>query len=223
MRRSSTIVSIVVHAVVVVAALLAQVLAVGPLPAVPNQRLDFAGLIPVRVVDIPLPAPQRSAGGVAAAEPGDPAIAPVDAPPSVVPEIASGCRCVLPDTVGMERGIGSWTDFGTVAPVPVPPPPTAPQTPIHLHSGMQAPRKITHVDPVYPRAAQIAHVEGTVILEAVIDVNGAVTSVRVLRSITLLDQAALDAVRGWKFTPTLLNGVAVPVALTITVRFSLTQ
>jgi protein TonB len=77
------------------------------------------------------------------------------------------------------------------------------------------------VAPVYPVIAREAKVEGTVILEAVIDPTGRVDHVRVLRSRPLLDQAAVDAVRGWRYTPTLLNGVPVPVLLTITVRFTL--
>ncbi len=60
-----------------------------------------------------------------------------------------------------------------------------------------------------------------VILEAVIGVDGKVTNAQVLRSIPLLDQAALDAVRQWQYTPTLLNGAPVPVIMTVTVTFTL--
>ena len=63
--------------------------------------------------------------------------------------------------------------------------------------------------------------EGVVILEAVIDADGSVTSVKVLRSIPLLDDAAVKAVRGWRFTPARLNGQAVPVVMTVTVNFTL--
>ena len=59
------------------------------------------------------------------------------------------------------------------------------------------------------------------ILEATIGPDGRVQDVKVLRSIPLLDQAALDAVRQWVFTPTLLNGVPVPVIMTVTVQFTL--
>jgi periplasmic protein TonB len=62
-----------------------------------------------------------------------------------------------------------------------------------------------------------------VILETLIGANGRVEDARVLRSIPLLDQAALDAVRQWEFTPTLLNGNPVPVIMTTTVQFSLLQ
>jgi len=64
-------------------------------------------------------------------------------------------------------------------------------------------------------------VQGIVIIEATIGPNGSVQDARVLRSIPLLDQSALDAVRQWQYTPTLLNGVAVPVIMTVTVQFTL--
>jgi protein TonB len=60
-----------------------------------------------------------------------------------------------------------------------------------------------------------------VILEVFIDEDGTVADTRVLRSIPLLDQAAMDAVRQWKFTPTLLNGAPTRVVMTVTVMFTL--
>jgi protein TonB len=64
-------------------------------------------------------------------------------------------------------------------------------------------------------------VQGVVILEAVIGEDGTVQNVRVLRSKPLLDDAAVEAVRQWRFTPTLLNGQPVPIVMTVTVRFDL--
>ena len=58
-------------------------------------------------------------------------------------------------------------------------------------------------------------------IEAVIGVDGRVQDMRLQRSIPLLDRAALDAVRSWLYTPTILNGQPVPVILTVTVRFRL--
>ena len=75
--------------------------------------------------------------------------------------------------------------------------------------------------PVYPDIAMRARVAGMVILEAVIDAEGRVVNVKVLRSVPMLDQAAIDAVRQWEFTPTRLNGVPVPVVMTVTVNFTL--
>ena len=63
--------------------------------------------------------------------------------------------------------------------------------------------------------------QGTVILEAVINERGAIERVRVLRSVPLLDAAAITAVQNWRYTPTLLNGVPVSVLMTITINFRL--
>ena len=63
--------------------------------------------------------------------------------------------------------------------------------------------------------------QGIVILEAVINEDGEVSQLRVLRSAPLLDEAAMNAVRQWRFTPTLLNGQAVPIVMTVTVSFQL--
>jgi protein TonB len=75
---------------------------------------------------------------------------------------------------------------------------------------------------VYPLTARAAHKEGLVIIEATIDEQGNVTDTQLLRSIPLLDEAALVAVRQWKFSPTLLNGMPVPIVMTVTVNFALT-
>ena len=69
--------------------------------------------------------------------------------------------------------------------------------------------------------ARSARVSGIVILEAVIGPDGRVTDVTVLRSVALLDEAAVEAVQQWEYTPTLLNGVPVPVIMTVTVNFTL--
>jgi protein TonB len=92
---------------------------------------------------------------------------------------------------------------------------------IRVGGDIPAPTKIRNVQPTYPQIAQSARIQGVVIIEATIDREGRIAHARVLRSIPLLDQAALDAVRQWEYEPTLLNGVPVPVIVTVTVRFSL--
>jgi protein TonB len=87
-------------------------------------------------------------------------------------------------------------------------------------SRIMEPRKIKDVQPVYPAIAQSARVSGAVVIEATIGSDGKVTDAKVVRSIPLLDQAALDAVRQWEYTPTLLNGVPVPVLTTVTINFT---
>ena len=106
---------------------------------------------------------------------------------------------------------------------PVAPPTPKPTGPIRPGGQVSPPQRITYVEPSYPSAARTARLEGNVILEATIDESGAVKDVRVLRSIPLLDQAAIAAVSRWRYTPTKLNGVAVPVLLTVTVSFAINR
>jgi len=93
--------------------------------------------------------------------------------------------------------------------------------PVRVGGDIKEPTKIRDVRPVYPQEAQDARVQGIVIIEAVIDELGSVVDARVLRSVPLLDEAAVDAVRQWKFTPTLLNNEPVSVIMTVTVNFTL--
>ena len=86
---------------------------------------------------------------------------------------------------------------------------------------IKAPTKIKDVKPVYPAIAQSARVTGVVTIDATIGQDGKVMDAKVVRSIPLLDQAALDAVRQWEYTPSLLNGVPVPVLVTVTINFTL--
>lgn len=94
-------------------------------------------------------------------------------------------------------------------------------TPVRVGGNVNPPQKTKNVTPIYPEVAKSARVQGVVILEALIDEQGRVADARILRSIPLLDQAAIDAVREWEFSPTLLNGVPVPILMTVTVQFAL--
>jgi protein TonB len=93
--------------------------------------------------------------------------------------------------------------------------------PVRVGSGIEPPRKLVHVPPRYPELARRAGLQGTVELECVIDPSGSVAEIRVANGPTLLRDAAVDAVRQWRYTPTKLNGVPVSVVMTVTVRFSL--
>ncbi len=88
---------------------------------------------------------------------------------------------------------------------------------------IQPPQAVFRVNPGYPQEARDARVQGVVIIEVKIAADGSVAEAWVLRSIPLLDQAALDAVRQWRYTPTLLNGAPVPVIVTVTVNFTLSD
>ncbi len=77
------------------------------------------------------------------------------------------------------------------------------------------------MQPIYPPLARQSRIEGSVVLHAVINKDGEVSELQVLSGHPLLVKAALDAVRQWRYSPTLLSGQAVEVETTITVTFVL--
>ena len=113
---------------------------------------------------------------------------------------------------------------------PPPPPPPAPSPfdtelggvkPLRVGANIKPPIKVKDVRPVYPQEARDAYVQGVVIAEILVDGQGKVADARILRSVPMLDQAALDAVRQWEYVPVHLNGNPVPVIMTVTVNFTL--
>src|SRR5258707_1177705 len=94
--------------------------------------------------------------------------------------------------------------------------------PMRVGGDVMPPRAVKRVEPVYPDVGRKAKIQGIVILETIIDRDGNVTDVRVLKGLPLgLDQSAIDAVKRWKFEPGRLNGQPVPVIFTLTVNFML--
>jgi periplasmic protein TonB len=124
---------------------------------------------------------------------------------------------------GVAGGVPGGTLGGVVGEPKVeePPPPPPPDKPVRVGGQIKAPRKVRDTPPVYPEVAKQARVEGVVILEATISPEGRVDNVKVLRGSPLLNDAAVNAVKSWAYTPTLLNGVPVPVVMTVTVSFKL--
>jgi protein TonB len=106
---------------------------------------------------------------------------------------------------------------GTAAP---PPPKVAPKR-VSVGGNVQAARLVNRVQPVYPPLARQTRISGTVKLHAIIGKNGAVEQLQVLSGHPLLVQSALDAVKQWRYQPTLLNGDPVEVDTEIDVIFSL--
>jgi protein TonB len=99
-----------------------------------------------------------------------------------------------------------------------------PETPIRVRisQGVSVGRLVNKVDPVYPRIARDARVQGSVVLAAIVSKDGAIQDLHVLSGHPMLVQSALDAVRQWRYKPYLLNGEPVEVETTVTVIFSLT-
>jgi protein TonB len=120
----------------------------------------------------------------------------------------AGCR---PD--GTAGGDPDGVGTGNGAP--------APPRLLRADVDIRPPVKVRHVLPVYPDIARATRVQGTVVLDCTIDREGRVAEVKVLSGPRLLTTAALEAVRQWTYRPTLLDGVPVPVIMTVTVRFTL--
>lgn len=92
--------------------------------------------------------------------------------------------------------------------------------PLRVGGQVRPPIRVKEVAPVYPAIAKSAQVQGDVVIEATIDEAGKVADAKVVKSVPMLDQAALDAVRQWEYRPSLLNGVPTPVVMTVTVKFT---
>ena len=219
-RRLFVPVSIAVHGGVAVACFLLPLSAAAdlPVPAPPSGIVRY-----LKAVTVPPGVATDRPPRRVSTEPRTRA-APVIAPSTIaaermdplqdVPEISVGGA--LPAESGFAR---DWSIGGP--PAPPPQPPEIRTQPVRVGGGIREPAKIVHVAPVYPRFAQEAQIEGTVILEAVIAADGRIERVRVLRSVPLLDGAAITAVKQWRYSPTLLNNDPVPVLMTITVNFRL--
>ena len=222
-RPSIVLLSVTGHAIALGVLVVLSILAPDALPF--PRRLLAAPTM--RVVQMPDPPPS-----IADAAPRDPSKpGPVESAPDTVPLIQPDA--IAPDTGsqldrrlgervnGIEREAGSVVGPGLGTTENAPLPPKVASAPRRLHSGIEAPRKLVDRAPEYPPLARATGTKGIVILEVVISEHGDVTEARILRSIALLDQAALDAVRQWKFSPARLNGQAMAVVMTVTVNFEL--
>lgn len=97
----------------------------------------------------------------------------------------------------------------------------APQGPAHVSSGVMAGQLIYKVTPLYPTIAVAARVEGTVVLQATISKTGTIENLRVVSGPAMLQQAAIDAVKQWRYRPYALDGQTVEVETTVNVVFSM--
>ena len=229
-RAATTVLgSVVLHSLLIGAVAIIPLLYYDAIPEPEVLRAFF--VTPLEIQPPPPPPPPPPAGARPAVRvPPQVAnvevsgfVAPIEVPSEIRPEegLDLGVAGGVPG--GVEGGVPGGVVGGIVGGLPqsvAPPPPKV--APIRVGGHIKPPVKLKNVPPEYPELAEQARVQGVVILECVISPRGKVTDVRVLRSIPLLDQAAVDAVRRWEYTPTLLNGIPVPVIMTITVNFSLT-
>src|SRR6185503_6456364 len=199
--------TMLLQATVVAALIIVPLMATGMMPTAPSMMAFVAAPPPPP----PPPPPPMDVS---------PDAAPLEAPKEIKAE--TGLEAGFERASGVEGGIIGGVAGGITGGIPEPPPPPPPPAaPVRVGGNIKPPQKTRDVRPTYPPIAQSARVQGIVIIEATIGPDGSVKDAKVLRSIPLLDQAALDAVRQWQFTPTLLNGVPVPVIMTVTVQFTL--
>jgi protein TonB len=228
------------------AVLLSSALQIAVLGAFVLIPLTYTEALPKKLLDIFVltPPPPRSPSLAPAAMPriAKPAwhwiqsgalMAPTRIPPHVqtldgqilneddAPDVAAACsNCVaggIPggDPNGLPNGIVGATGTG-----PAPPPPVKPDTKlIRVGGNVQAAKIMNQVQPMYPAIARTAHISGTVVLHAIIAKDGSVDQLQYISGPPLLMQSAMDAVRQWRYQPTLLDGDPVEVDTTITVVF----
>jgi protein TonB len=185
----------------------------------PHRPLIFEAITPIVTPDIPVAPRPQTASQPAAATQLIPVTEPTELPPDTPPVVPD----VPPDLVAIGGTGVPAIGSGPGDPVTAPPQPPARKDPVRVGGVIRPPTRVFYVAPVYPQFALAARKEGTVILQATIDEQGSVREVQVLRGEPLLNDAALQAVAKWKFTPTLLNGTTVPLVMTVTVTFSLTK
>lgn len=197
------------------------------LPQVPSM-MAFVAAAPAP--SPPPPPPPPAPKSAKAAQPSKPL--PTTGPTFTVPtEVPVGIQPESGIDLGDEGGVVGGVEGGIPGGVlggilggmvnEAPPPPPPPAKPKRVGGELQAPALIRRVEPDYPPVAVSAKVSGTVILEATVNEKGVVTDVTVLRSILMLDQAAIKAVKQWRYAPLMLNDQPVPFILVVTLTFTL--
>ena len=212
-RKYTVLLSVLAHTLVVAAAVMVPLVA------------SDAVILPARFVVIysapplPPPLPRPTAVAKESLPVAKPSV-PVEAPQGITAE--SPIQSTSDPVAGSEynAGLVPGGEFSGLLSSPIPA--SVPeQVPVRPGGDIQRPMKVKDVAPTYPAIARAARVQGIVIVEATIGPTGKVQDARILRSIPLLDAAALDAVRQWEFTPTRLNGIPIAVVMTVTVDFRL--
>ena len=218
MRTRTFVCSFFVHTLAIGAAMVVRLFATTELPA-PPQSTMFA-MVSAELPEVQ-PPPARTPAVVQTTAVNLDAV-PLEEPNSIAPEPLVAFDAVPSGPGVLIAGVGDPVGDGLgLAPPPPAPRVATPPPPIRVGSVIRPPQKVHHVAPLYPPIAQQAKISGVVILEALLAEDGSVRDVKVLRSVPLLDTAATDAVRQWRFTPTLLNGVPVQVIMSVTVTFTL--
>ena len=148
-------------------------------------------------------------------------VAPIDVPDQIKPEetLDMGIEGGVPG--GVEGGVPGGVVGGVVGGIEAAPPP--PARVVRIGGQIAQPKIIRKVEPVYPDLAKASRVSALLILEAEVDTRGYVKTVKVLRGHPLFDDAAMEALKQWRYQPLLLNGEPTGFILTVTMNFNLQQ
>jgi protein TonB len=229
-RKGATLfVSVVLHGMLVVAIAIVPLLFYDALPSQDSLKAFFVAPIEMAPPPPPPPPPPAGARAVVRAAPrvetpqAQAFVAPIDVPDQIRPEDAGldlGVEGGVPG--GVEGGVPGGVIGGIVTGLPqeAPPPPARV---VRVGGQIKEPKKIRHVAPTYPELAVQSHVSALVILEAEVDTRGLVRAVKVLRGHPLFDDAAIEAVKQWRYQPLLLNGEPTAFIVTVTMNFNLQQ
>lgn len=219
--RYTILLSVVLHALIVCAVVIVPLMATGALPMPASGTLDFINVAPP-----PGPPPMPAAPRPQPVQQIPADAAPIEEPKGITDEVprpasTDTAEGALTLEVGASSGGTVVGGVGIAVAGTPPPPPTPPPVdrPFRVGGIVREPRKIHHIVPVYPQIALAARVSGTVWIDAVIGTDGLIRDARVLKGVPLLNQAALDAVRQWRYTPTMLNNVPVQVIMSVAVTF----
>jgi protein TonB len=228
-RTTTTLViSILLHSALILAVAILPLLFYDALPS--QEALKAFFVAPLEVAPPPPPPPPPPAGArtvVKAAPRVDVQqpqgfVAPIEVPTEIRPEegLDLGVEGGVPG--GVEGGVPGGVVGGVVGGLPTEAPPP-PARVVRIGGQIKEPKKIRDVRPVYPDLAVQSRVSALVILEAEVDTRGYVRAAKILRGHPLFDDAALEAVKQWRYQPLLLNGEPTGFVLTVTINFNLQQ
>jgi protein TonB len=231
-RGSTLTVSLVLHTALAAAVILIPLLFFEDFLPEPNEAVRAFFVQPTAVIPPPPPpppAPPAAAARVTRPAPPKPVETSSFVAPIEIPEQLQQEQLQL-DIGGVEGGVAGGVEGGVPGGVlggivgGLPQTKEAPPAPVvRVGGNIVAPRKIRDVPPEYPTLALQARLSGLVILEAHVDTRGQVKSVKLLRGAPLFDDAAIAAVKQWRYQPLLLNGQPTEFLLTVTVMFNLAQ
>ena len=220
-RATTTmVISLLLHSALVLAVAILPLLFYDALPS--QEALKAFFVAPLEVAPPPPPPPPPPAGAhtvVKAAPKIDMAkpqgfVAPIEVPNEIKPEESLD--------LGVEGGVPGGVVGGVVGGLPseAPPPPAKV---VRIGGQIKEPKRIRYVQPTYPDLAVQSRVSALVILEAEVDTRGYVRAAKILRGHPLFDEAAMEAVKQWRYQPLLLNGEPTGFVLTVTINFNLQQ